>query len=359
MRKLISLSACLAFTILAFSQQSKPQLNFEEKIHDFGEVKEDGGVVTNEFKFTNSGGQALVIHNVRTSCGCTTPEWTRTPVQPGKEGLIKVTFDPRNRPGNFNKSITITSNGVEANIVLRIMGKVLPREKTIEDIYPREMGGIRLKSSHLSFTRIAPNATKTEQLEVINPSDQPITASFERVPEHIQIKMVPPTLKPGEKGTIVATYDAPLKKDWGFVVDQIFMNINGKSDYQNRLSVSATIEEDYSTWTAQQMATAPDILIEEKVFDFGEIKQNIKVEHAFEVVNKGKSNLILRKIKASCGCTAIEPGEMVIKPGESTKIVAVYNSRGMNGRQNKSVTVYSNDPKKSTLLLRLTGTVVQ
>ncbi len=358
MRKFFVLSVFLGITILAFTQQAKPRLTFAETIHDFGEVKEDGGVVVTEFKFTNTGGQVLVIHNVRSSCGCTTPEWTRNPVQPGKEGFVKATFDPRNRPGNFNKSITISSNGVESNIVLRITGKVLPRKKTIEDIYPREMGGIRLKSSHLSFTRIAPQATKTEQLEVINPSDQTVEIGFDRVPEHLHVQMNPSVLKPGEKGVIVATYDAKLKKDWGFVVDQVFITFNGKMDYKNRLSVSATIEEDYSTWTAQQMVNAPDILIAEKVFDFGEIKQGSKVEHAFKVSNKGKSDLILRKVKASCGCTAIEPGDMIIKPGEATNIIAVFNSRGMSGRQNKSVTVYSNDPKKSTMLLRLTGTVV-
>ncbi len=359
MKKSFVLSFFFIYGVLAYSQPSKPALTFDEQIFDFGEVKEDEGVISHEFKFVNTGDQPVVIHTVRASCGCTTPDWTRRPVQGGKDGFVKVTFDPRNRPGNFNKSISVSSNGEPSNIVLRVTGKVLPREKTIQDIYPREMGGIRMTSSHLSFTRIAPDAVKTEQLEVINTSTGPLTVTFERVPEHIQINMEPQTLKPGEKGIIKATYNAALKKDWGFVVDQVYLNINGKPDYNNRLSVSATIEEDYSTYTAQQMATAPEVQFKDVVFDFGEIKQGDKAEHAFELTNQGKSNLILRKVKASCGCTAIEPEKMVIKPGESTKIVAVFNSRGMSGRQNKSVTVYSNDPKKSTMLLRLTGTVVQ
>ncbi len=359
MKKFLVLSLFSIYGVLAYSQPSKPALSFGEQIFDFGEIKEDGGMVSHEFKFVNTGDQPLVIHHVRASCGCTTPDWTRRPVQGGKEGFVKVTFDPRNRPGNFNKSISVSSNGEPSNMVLRVTGKVLPRERTIEDIYPREMGGIRMTSSHLSFTRIAPDAVKNEQLEVINTSGEPIKVTFDRVPEHIQIHMEPQTLKPGEKGVIEATYNAALKKDWGFVVDQVYLNINGKSDYNNRLSVSATIEEDYSTYTAQQMALAPDIQFKDKVFDFGEIKQGARAEHAFELTNQGKSDLILRKVKASCGCTAIEPDKMIIKPGESAKIVAVFNSRGMNGRQNKSVTVYSNDPKKSTILLRLTGTVVQ
>jgi hypothetical protein len=53
------------------AQNAKPLISFEKKVHDFGEVKEDGGHVSYVFEFTNNGAQPLVIHNVRTSCGCT------------------------------------------------------------------------------------------------------------------------------------------------------------------------------------------------------------------------------------------------------------------------------------------------
>ncbi len=359
MRKIYLSLVIVLISLGAFAQQGKPVIEFEEKIHDFGEIREDGGTVTHTFNFKNDGGQPLIVHNVRASCGCTSPDWTRQPIQPGKSGFIKVTFDPRNRPGNFNKSIVVTTNAKESNTVLRITGKVLQREKTLEDLYPREMGDLRLKSSHLSFTRIAPNEVKEEELEVINTGDKPLKVEFERVPEHLTIQMKPSTLKPDEKGKIVAKYDAEVKDDWGFIVDQIYLNMNGESNRVNRLSVSATIEEDFSELSEEELADAPDIEIDNRVFDFGEMKQGEKVSHDFKLTNKGKSNLILRKIRASCGCTAIEPEKKVIAPGESTKIVAEFNSRGMSGRQNKSVTIYSNDPKKSTLLLRLSGTVVK
>ncbi len=359
MKKIIFSAIITAFTLSAYGLQDKPAVDFKEKIHDFGEIREDGGTVTHSFNFANTGGQPLIIHNVRASCGCTSPDWTRQPIQPDKTGFVKATFDPRNRPGNFNKSIVVTTNGAEPTVVLRITGKVVARERGIEDIYPREIGNIRLKSSHLSFTRIAPREVKTESLDVFNSSDNPVTIEFERVPTHLTIKSVPKTIASGKEGKIVATYDASGKDDWGFVVDQVYLNMNGESNRQNRLSISATIEEDYSEWSEKEMENAPVIEIEDRVFDFGEIKQGEKVSHDFKLTNTGKSNLILRKIRASCGCTAIQPEKTVIAPGESTKVVSEFNSRGMSGRQNKSVTIYSNDPKKSTLLLRLSGTVVK
>jgi hypothetical protein len=186
-----------------------------------------------------------------------------------------------------------------------------------------------------------------------------VVISFDNIPAHLNIAVDPEVIAPGKKGMISAVYDAGVKEDWGFVVDQVYLKINGESNRRNRLSISATIEEDFSKWSEEEMLNAPSIEINDRVFDFGEIKQGEKVSHNFVVTNNGESNLILRKIRASCGCTAIQPDKMIIESGESTNIVAEFNSRGMSGRQNKSVTVYSNDPKKSTLLLRLTGTVVK
>lgn len=344
-------------SVATFAQNAKPVINFEKKIHDFGDIKEGDGVATYVFEFTNSGAQPLVVHNVRASCGCTTPDWTRQPVMPGGKGTIKVAYDPANRPGNFNKSITVSSNAESSTEVLRIVGNVLQRDKTVEDVYPRVMGNIRLKSSHLSFTRVEPGATKNENMEIINTSAQPVKLSFNQIPKHIQAQVVPSTLKPGEKGVIKATFDASKVNDWGFVVDQMYLVENGKQLQDGRISVSATIEEDFNSWSPEKLANAPDIQFSETNFDFGTVKQGEELVHTFKIKNAGKSNLILRKVKASCGCTATQPDKEVVAPGEEANIKVTFNTRGRNGRQNKSITVYSNDPKKSTMLLRISATI--
>jgi hypothetical protein len=220
------------------------------------------------------------------------------------------------------------------------------------------MGDIRLRSSHLSFTRVEPGAVKNETLEVINTSSNAVTVSFFRVPPHITIKMEPETLQPGAKGSIEARFDAGKKNDWGFVVDQVFLVLNGVQDNQNRISLSATIEEDYSKWDSEKMANAPDIQFSETAFDFGEVKSGEKVHHNFKVSNNGKSPLVLRKVKASCGCTASQPDKTTILPGETASIAVSFDTRGRNGRQNQSITVYSNDPRKSTMLLRISASVL-
>ena len=358
MRKVVLLAVLIfSVNVAIFSQHSKPYINFKETIYDFGEFKENDGLKTHVFAFTNTGAQPLVLHQVKASCGCTTPTWTKRPIPPGGKGEIKVVFNPANRPGNFNKTITVLSNAENPSVVLRITGKVLEKEKTMQDIYPAKMEGLRLASTHIPFTKMTPNQKKTEQLKVINTSDKPLKVTFTNVPRHLKIKCVPETLKPGEAGAIVASYDAALKNDWGFVVDNVFINLNDQRNYKNRLAISANIVEDFDSWTEEQKKNAPHISIPEKVFNFGEIKQGEKVEHKFKVINTGKSNLVFRKIKASCGCTAIKPQKMELAPGDSTYITAIFNSAHKKGRQNKSITIISNDPKATNVLLRISGNV--
>ena len=75
------------------------------------------------------------------------------------------------------------------------------------------------------------------------------------------------------------------------------------------------------------------------------------------LTNEGKSDLVIRKVSASCGCTAVQPDKQVIAPRESVNIKTVFNSAGKVGNQNKTVTIITNDPKKSKMILWVKGEV--
>jgi len=100
-----------------------PMFQFEESTHHFGEITE-GEIVSYVFKFKNVGGSELVITNVSASCGCTVPEYSKNPVEPGKEGEIKVTFNSNGKSGMETKSITVLANTIPATKVLTISAEV-------------------------------------------------------------------------------------------------------------------------------------------------------------------------------------------------------------------------------------------
>lgn len=103
-------------------------IEFKTTEHDFGVIPQ-GGDGTYEFIFRNTGKAPLILSNVRSSCGCTVPEWPRNPINKGEEASIKVSYNTR-ITGGFSKSISVYSNAGEAPVVLIIKGKVeAPKDK--------------------------------------------------------------------------------------------------------------------------------------------------------------------------------------------------------------------------------------
>ena len=129
MKKLLlfAIAMVMAFTV---SAQEKQIIEIAEKTYDFGTIKEEDGRVTHVFTFKNVTDGPLTIKNVRASCGCTTPAWSREPIAPEAEAQITVTYNASGRPGAFHKSVTVTlSNGTEDfTQVLFIKGKVTPKQ---------------------------------------------------------------------------------------------------------------------------------------------------------------------------------------------------------------------------------------
>ena len=115
--------AILLATGMATAQQ-KAVISVDKTSHDFGVIKEADGKVSHTFKITNTGDAPLVLTRVIASCGCTTPEWTKEPIAPGKTGEVKITYDPKDRPGPFTKSISVYSNGKTGSYILTIRGDV-------------------------------------------------------------------------------------------------------------------------------------------------------------------------------------------------------------------------------------------
>src|SRR5690606_27162937 len=99
------------------------KIEFGETAYDFGTVKE-GEIVEHVFKFTNSGEAPVILSQVSASCGCTTPEYTKDPVLPGKEGEIKVSFDSKGQVGKQQKIVTISSNAENKVTTVQIKGTV-------------------------------------------------------------------------------------------------------------------------------------------------------------------------------------------------------------------------------------------
>ena len=100
-----------------------PALEFEKTDHDFGTIAE-GQKVSYTYKFKNVGQAPLIIQNAQPSCGCTAPDWTRTPIPVGGTGFVKAEFDSKGKPGANAKTITVTANTWPKTTTLRFTASV-------------------------------------------------------------------------------------------------------------------------------------------------------------------------------------------------------------------------------------------
>lgn len=356
-RILLLIAGLFAVVTLPAQTNGGAAVSFETTKHDFGKFKEEAGPQTFSFEFTNTGSSDLLVTRVAASCGCTTPEWTKSPVKSGEKGYVKVTYDPRNRPNKFKKTVSVFTNSKPAVTVLIIEGDVIPRTLTIEEIYRWPVEGLRFRSNHMAFTDVIKGSKKIRVMEVVNTSDKSIKLGFERVPAHLKLVARPEVIKPGQKGIVEGTYYSELKNDWGYVNDLVRIVLNDVVNNKLYMVVSANLTEDFKSMTKAELAAAPVAKFETTSFNFGTINQKEKANVSFKFKNEGKSDLILRKIRSSCGCTTVTPSNTVIKPGETGTIDAVFDAGARKGKQHKVITVITNDPKNSQISLIVSGEV--
>lgn len=109
-------------------QEPLAQIQFDKLEHDFGKIRE-GEKASYRFRVKNPGRVPLRITDVKPSCGCTVPAWTKEPIPPGGEGFVEVVFDSQGRSGEQIKTVTVFANTDPPTHLLRFRGFVVSNEK--------------------------------------------------------------------------------------------------------------------------------------------------------------------------------------------------------------------------------------
>ena len=195
--------------LVAGAAHAQGVLSFEKELHEFGNVPE-GTMATYEFKFKNTGTQPVVIANVQASCGCTTPDWTKTPVLPGKTGIVKAVYSSAGRPGVFNKTITVTSNAATPSTVLTIKGNVLTKEEMKSKLTPQQLAQsprLTLDRTTHDFGKLEAGQTATARFTVRNTGKQPLVlGAISSSCYCVGYKQAPAPIKPGQSAVLELVY---------------------------------------------------------------------------------------------------------------------------------------------------------
>jgi len=345
--KYLVLIILATFSSLSYAQLSE-EIAFDEKQFDFGTVKEEDGPIIHEFKFINHSEKPIKITNVRASCGCTTPAWSKEEVKPGESGFIQAQYNPHNRPGRFNKSLTVTTDYDDQPIRLYIRGNVTPKPKTVEEELATNMNGLRVKYRSLNMGKVLTTDEPTvKSFDIYNDTDSAMTFLDKmEIPDYIEVAFKPEVLPAKTRGSLEISYYGKKKNDFGFSNDNLTFYSDQEGDVARKdVSIFATVLEYFPPMTKEELDKAPRLTIEEAVYDFGKVAKDGKVNTTFTLTNNGASTLSIRKVDPNCSCVETDIKKMSIKPGKSETLEVTFNAQGRRGNQQKSVTIYTNDPR--------------
>lgn len=237
-----------ALVILSQSAVAQPMLKFNTESHDFGEIVE-GAQATQEFEFTNTGNQPLILTSVNASCGCTTPSWTKDPVMPGKKGSIKAMYNSAGRPGTFNKTITVLSNASTNATQLYIKGMVIGKDakptytaeqlakspKLLIDKTDYTLG--KLEGGQVATARFNITNKGASELEINNVQSACNCITYTTTPAR--------KLKVGESAVIEMKYTAPRVK--GEVSETVYLLSNDLNNPSTKVTLRTTLTESFAS----------------------------------------------------------------------------------------------------------------
>ena len=345
MKKIFSTLFMALVAVAMMGQQ--PVITFQKTEHDFGKIHEEDGRVSVVFEFKNEGMAPLVLSNVRASCGCTTPTWTREPVEPGQTGSITVTYNPNGRPGRFQKTVTITSNASEPTAKVYIKCEVIPKPAKPVNKYTIAVGDINMKTLTLDLGTIKKGETKSGELEYANltQAEHKVTlATSDVYANYVATQVTLEAPKANETGKFIFSMNTANTKMYGPVELYAYVVVDGKKDISDtyKLTIKANIVEDFSNLTVEQKQQAPIIEVAAEG-NAGKIAAGKTVKYVFPIKNTGVNQLEIRRVYATD--SHLNPkAPKPVKSGKKGAVAVDINTKGLNpGTYSREVVIITND----------------
>lgn len=333
-----------------------PQIDFKERRYDFGRININIQYAKHRFTFVNIGDQPLVITNVHTSCGCTTPEWTRDTIKPGDSGFVDTKYETINRPGSFNKTVTVYSNATNNPFFhLDILGEVYKEELKNEIEIPN-YGKMYFSEPTVEFKPLYDNGTDTQEVRLVNSSL--FSTKFEplnNLPAYCSVLNFPTSLEPGESRMIQIILDGRMIKSYGLGAFEIPVTSDNPMSPNLGLYVAYQRKQFFPKLTARQLAKAPKLTIGMKgdVLNFGGHNSGDVVDTTISFTNTGKQDLVFHQIYPECSCIRVTYPKMVLKPGESMPVSLSFDTVTKSGNNVQNVWIVCNDPSNPERFLHL------
>ncbi len=364
-----SIKIILFTFFIALSAQVFPQagsmVSFEELTHDFGTFKEEDGIVSFDFVFTNISNKPINIIKVETSCGCTTPKYSTDTVFPGKSGKLKALYDPSGKLGAFTKHIYVYFNRPDFFQTLIIKGNVIPRPQKVfkeQAKYSVNYDNLAFSRNTVQFNTILNSESKEETISVYNYNGYPIKIfEINELPEFSTVELSDSTIRPSDSISIKIKIDGSKITTAGDIIRRIGLLTDDEAKPQKFVYLLCYAKMDFSKLSKRELKKAPKIKVLNNLpYEYGKRTAGGFIHDTLTIVNNGKTELKIRRVKPSCSCLTYSIPKYSLAPGERMTIKLKFDLINQpSGNLRKYLTLYTNDPKASEINIPFNMTVSQ
>ncbi|MEG0500136.1 MAG: DUF1573 domain-containing protein [Rikenellaceae bacterium] len=326
-------------TLFSIAQKSGSQLKIEPEVVDFGTIKEENGVVKAKFRITNISKKPYIMNYSYSGCGCVSSKVSKEPLMPGASRDITVEYNPTRRPGIFNKEMTLVSNNKKHSDALKICGEVIPKAKSIAELYPiKAIDGVQLSSDVFPFGIISQNEKHTEVINLFNNSRKEVSIKVVSNGDNLGTAEISTTkLQPKRKGQLQFTYDLKGNKKYGEFSNKIELFINGKK-WEHTIEVNALAIFNFFEMSDEERRMAPRAIVSPLEYNTGTV--------TVPIYNNGKSDLKVLSVLKSNKEVIYNLSSEVIGQGKTEKITII-------SKKECEVTLLFNSPDTPVVVIKL------
>lgn len=204
-------------------------LRFEVSTRDLGKVAEVDGTVKLRFEYTNIANKPVTILDIHTQCGCLHPTFSKHPIKPGGKGVVDVTFDPKNRFGDFSIGLTVVaSNGNYKKFnTLIAKGHVISKVPAVEINYPYALSpSLRANLKMIGMRQLSQNSgQRVRELRLFNTTATPLKLTY--LPASRFITLSGPTeIGAGKEAVLTFTLNPKTMKTGDFTIRSVIKTPN-------------------------------------------------------------------------------------------------------------------------------------
>jgi len=364
-KKLILVLAELLFIVGVTLSQNSAQVTADEQLYNFGLIGESDGMVSHIFLIHNTGNAPLVITRITASCGCTQPEWSKDPIAAGKSTEVKVTYNPKGRPGPFYKTITIFSNA-KNSYTLAIKGTVVAKTVAPAFQYPYNIGALKMETKNVDINAVRFDETVEQKISVTNSGRTSLTIQLGKTPRYLSVEAHPGKLAPDEVCEITFRLNAKEVKHKGRLIIEIpavIQSIGKKTSDQGTVRFSANIIDNFDKQSIIDKWKAPVAYLSGTLLEFGQVNKkgghfpllSGKVTGTVDITNNGRSKLIIYSVTCDDEIVDLSGGRREIKPGEKSTFKISIRPKDIQTRLETLVTFICNDPNGPVRIVKVTA----